>query len=129
VSLGEIAFLGFLVAVGIGYGIREYALFIACYRNPTPPFPYPPERLWQRLKLSALLILEALVLGATLVVARGGHYLLTALVLALLSLVLLVRLITAGVRDFRDTRAQHRALLDQARQGARPTDREPSDGG
>jgi hypothetical protein len=118
-SLSELVFVLVVASVGIGYGAREYGLFVATYRNPQPSFPYPPERLWRRLKVSALLVLEAVLLALTLWATRSGARPLTSLALALLTLAGLVTLFVAAVVDLRETHRQYAELKLQALTDAR----------
>lgn len=113
-SLSEGLFLALIAAVGIGYGLREYGMFVATYRAPHPSFPYPPKRLWRRLKVSALLVAEALLLSLTLWAARSGARPLTAIVLALATFAGLIGLTVAAVVDLRETRRQYAHLKEQA---------------
>lgn len=118
-TLSEFLFLALVVAVAIGYGLREYALFVATCRNPTPPFPYPPERLWRRLKVSLVLIVEAVLLALTLWATRDGARPLTSLLLAVATLAGLVWLTATALVDLRETRRQYSRLKDQALLDAR----------
>jgi|GEM_PF-5880013 len=118
-TLSEVLLLLLVVVAAIGYGLREYALFVATYRNPTPPFPYPPERLWRRLKVSLVLIVEAALLALTLGVSRSGARPVTSLVLALASVSGLVWLAATAYVDLRETRRQYARLKNEALADAR----------
>ena len=118
-SLSELAFVLLVASVGIGYGVREYGLFIATHRSPQPAFPYPPERLWRRLKISALLVTEAALLALTLWATRAGTRPLTASVLGLITLAGLVALFVAALVDLRETQRQYARLKQQALADAR----------
>lgn len=113
-TLGELSFIGLIVAVAIGYGVREYAMFIACHRNPAPVFPYPPERLVRRLKLSLILILEAVVMAVLLLILSGGGHPFVALGLGTLVLFLLALLVQSAMADFKSTRQQYLKLREAA---------------
>jgi hypothetical protein len=116
-TLGELGFIGLIVAVAIGYGVREYAMFIACHRSRAPVFPYPPDRLIRRLKLSLILILEAVVMAVLLLILSAGGHPFVALGLGTLVLFLLALLVRSALEDFKSTRQQYlkareTALLD-----------------
>lgn len=120
-SPSELIVVVLVALAAVGYGLREYGLFVATYRNPHPPFPYPPERLWRRLKLSTLLLAEAGLLAATLWATRSGERPLTATVLGVAAVAALVALFVGAVVDLRDTRRQYARLKQQALLDARDT--------
>lgn len=113
-SASEAVFLLVVVAVAIGYGLREYGLFVATYRNPNPPFPYPPERLWRRVKISAILVLEALLLALTLWATRAETRPLGTLLFGAATLLGLAWLTMAALTDLRETRRQYAHLKEKA---------------
>jgi hypothetical protein len=113
-STSEAVFLALVIAVAIGYAMREYGLFVATYRNPSPPFPYPPQRLWRRIKISAILLLEALLVALTLWAARAETRPLGTLLLGTATLLGLGWLAVAALSDLRETRRQYAHLKEKA---------------
>ena len=124
---GEVIILVIFLLLGVGNGVREYALFIAHHRKADGLMTYMPDRLFRRLGISALIMLISLSTMLAILTSRSWEMPILSAVLLMVIGPLILLVFYLIIKDFRDTVRQYRSerhniikeIVDAARRGER----------
>ena len=111
-TISEVLTLAFFIIIGIGYGVREFAVFIASHRRRDRGgdrliMIYMPAQLIRRLFISGLVVLVALFIAFSILAARSWQLPVLSSVMLLLTLAGVLALFILIIKDLRGTFRQY----------------------